>query len=257
VLRALLDAMPKSRWVQLRVPIDTVDFFPTPLNEATAFAGTDAARIGFPNQCFLTNATDAGTWYDRNWVANPPALHNYMAQATRYMSVGGETCQVEPDAYKQPSGCVNALAELTRYHWSVLNAEFYEPTLQRWKSEGCYDTIAKRLGYRFEPQNAQVQPSVRPGGEMRVDFSIRNSGFAGPSNARDLQIVLRRRSQGQFRLQHPHRQLAKRPRRVGGRDGFQPTLRHRDDRCCRRGLSLCGRSLVSVSERTDSVAGRP
>jgi Domain of unknown function (DUF4832)/Domain of unknown function (DUF4874) len=195
VLRALLGAMPKSRWVQLRLPADTVDFFPTPLNEATAFAATDAARIGFSNQCFVTNATDAGTWYDRNGV-DTPALRNYMAETSRYMSVGGETCQVEPDAYKQPSGCDNTIAELTRYHWSFLNADFYEPTLQRWKSEGCYDTIAKRLGYRFELQNAQVQQAVRPGGELRVDFSIRNSGFAGPSNARDLQIVLRRRADG-------------------------------------------------------------
>jgi hypothetical protein len=195
VMKALLAALPKSRWLQLRYPGDHVDFFPTPLTETTAFTGSDAARIGFSNQCFVVNSHDAGTWLDRNGQ-DSSAQRNYMAQASRYMSVGGETCQVEPDPYKQPAGCENTIAELTRYHWSFLNNDFHMPTLDRWRAEGCYATIRKRLGYRFELQSASVQQTVRPGGQMQVDFTLRNSGFAGPSNPRDLQIVLRRRSDG-------------------------------------------------------------
>jgi hypothetical protein len=195
VMRALLKAIPTSRWLQLRYPGDTTDFFPSPLNEQTAFAGTDASRIGFANQCFVVNSHDAGTWLDRQ--GNPSqALRDYMASATPYMAVGGETCQVVPDPYQQPSGCENTLSELTRYHWSFLNMDFYEPTLERWRAEGCYDTIDKRLGYRFELQSVRAPSIVRPGAELRVNLALRNGGFAGPSNARGLELVLRRRSDG-------------------------------------------------------------
>jgi Domain of unknown function (DUF4832)/Domain of unknown function (DUF4874) len=197
VLRAILAALPKSRWMQLRYPGDHLAIYPTPLSQASAFNASDQARVGFANMCFLANEHDAGTWLDQA-DSTGQAKRSYMQAATKYMAVGGETCQVQPDAMKQPAGCDKALSELALYHWSFLNKDFYEPTLTRWKNEGCYDTIARRLGYRLALQSAQVQEAVRPGGELRLSFALRNSGFAAPSNARGLQVVLRRQSDGQL-----------------------------------------------------------
>jgi hypothetical protein len=197
VMQAMLQALPASRWMQLRYPGDHLANFPTPLSETTAFDGSAQSRVGFANMCFVTNSHDAGTWLDQS-DSTGQAKREYMQAATRYMAVGGETCQSTPDPQQQPASCDNSLAELARYHWSFMNSNFYEPTLNRWKTEGCYDTIARRLGYRFELQSAQVQEAVKPGGEFRLGFALRNAGFAGPTGTRGLQVLLRRQGDGKL-----------------------------------------------------------
>jgi hypothetical protein len=76
VLKALLDALPQSRMIQVRTPqmkqryvfgVDALTSSPA-LTDANAFDGSDAARIGFHNDCFLSSPNDYGTYDD------PPCL---------------------------------------------------------------------------------------------------------------------------------------------------------------------------------------
>src|SRR5579871_831801 len=72
VLRALLDALPKNRMVQVRTPsikqkfvgglLATINI--AGLTESEAFAGSLNSRIGFHNDCFLASVDDYGTFYD-------------------------------------------------------------------------------------------------------------------------------------------------------------------------------------------------
>ena len=92
VLKALLDALPKSRMIQVRTPqmkqryVFGVDA-PTssaPLTDANAFDSSDAARIGFHNDCFLSSPNDYGTYDDYGNSSSPRAdaysiLHAYAA----------------------------------------------------------------------------------------------------------------------------------------------------------------------------------
>src|SRR6185295_13966836 len=68
----------------------------TPANAAAfAFDGSAAARIGFHNDCFLADATDAGTFADYDGATDGQditRLRDYQAQETRFTVMGGETC---------------------------------------------------------------------------------------------------------------------------------------------------------------------
>ena len=189
VLFALLDALPAARCVVIRTPDYKRKIFndSNPLTPEEAFSGTKKARTGAHNDCFLASATDYGTYLDNDIEGDK----DYLNQDNRYVPQGGETCS--PSAY---SGCSNALADLARMHWSVLNKDYNTDVLNQWVSEGCMEEIKRRLGYRFRLLDAVLGDSVKPGGILPIRFRIVNEGFASPYNARNLEFVIRNKSTG-------------------------------------------------------------
>ena len=184
VLFALLDALSVKRDVVIRTPdykrkIFQVD---TPLDSAEAFLGSDRSRTGAHNDCFLASATDYGTYLDNDIEGDK----DYLNQDNRYVPQGGETCCDCGFA-----GCTNALTDLARMHWSVLNKDYNHDVLNRWINEGCMDEVKRRLGYRFELIEATIPDSIKPGGIFNLHFKIINRGFASPYNPRNLEIILR------------------------------------------------------------------
>ena len=179
VVDALLDALPATRSVQLRTPgFKRAYYGAAPLTATTAYSGTAAARLGHHNDCFLASEDDFGTF------ADPAVERPYLAADSTYVPVGGETCAVNPPR----SECASALAELARFHWSYLNADYHPDVLASWRSGGCLPEIQRRLGYRFALTEGTFDTAGR---SVRVRLGIRNEGFAAPYNARLVQLVLR------------------------------------------------------------------
>jgi hypothetical protein len=56
------------------------------------------------------------------------------------------------------------------------------------------------MGYRFVLTEATATPAMKPGGDLRVAFTVRNDGFAPPFNPRPLYAVL---SNGKSRFAAP------------------------------------------------------
>src|SRR5690606_12720981 len=141
ILLALLAALPPSRMTQIRTPNAKADIFgSSPLTEALAFGGSDQARTGHHNDCFLATDSDYGTYPDpiETWK-------DYVASDGRYTPIGGETCQLNPPR----TDCAAAGQEMERLHWSFLNALYDTDVIDAWETEGCLGEIQKRLGYRF------------------------------------------------------------------------------------------------------------
>ncbi len=191
ILAALLAAMPTNRMVQIRYPNDIKNNYPQALSIATAFSGSRQARIGFKNDCFLANQSDAGTY-----KPDLPMLKSYISQISPFVVVGGETCQVTPAEHR--SDCPTAEAELARFHWSYLNANFYAADLDRWRQAGCYSKIASSLGYRFQLVRSSFPTQVQRDRQLTGNFVIKNSGYASPFNPRGLELILRHRSTGKI-----------------------------------------------------------
>jgi Domain of unknown function (DUF4832)/Domain of unknown function (DUF4874) len=189
ILDAILAALPKSRMVDIRYPGDFLDLYPIPLTPASAFSGINQARVGHHNDCFLASADDVGTYY-------PPeradAFKRYLEQISPYVAFGGETCQVSPQQAR--TDCATALAEMQRYHWSYINIDFFAPAIEQWKREGCFNTIAKKLGYRFQLVRSEIPTRAAPGGTFSMNFSVLNDGWASPYNPRKIEIVLREKT---------------------------------------------------------------
>jgi Domain of unknown function (DUF4832)/Domain of unknown function (DUF4874) len=186
ILAALLTAMPTNRMVQMRYPQDIKSSYPQPLTSASAFRGIPQSRVGFKNDCFLSNPSDAGTY-----EPDLPGLKNYATQIASFIPVGGETCGSTPP--QQRTDCPSAQAELAKFHWSYINANFYKPALDRWREEGCYDKIGRSLGYRFQLVRSSFPATLQRKGQLKGNFVIQNIGYASPFNPRNLELILRDR----------------------------------------------------------------
>jgi uncharacterized protein DUF4832/uncharacterized protein DUF4874 len=187
VLHALLDALPKSITVQVRTMYMKQRILGVPTGTAgaltpeQAYSGSDLARVGHHNDCFLASPDDYGTF-----LSDPLSLdEDYLAADSRYVPVGGETCNVNPPKSEWPS----AEELMSRFHYSYLNIEYNPDVLNSWGTEGLTEA-AKRLGYRFTLVGGDYAATVRAGGRLHVGFDVRNDGFAAPYQRQDAQLVL-------------------------------------------------------------------
>jgi hypothetical protein len=175
ILTALLAVLPAARMSQIRTPMFKSDLYGGALTADRAFSGTDQARVGHHNDCFLASDTDLGTY------ATPiDTWKQYVADEGQYTPVGGETCALNPPR----TDCASATAEMARLHWSFLNINYRPEVLSGWMQGGCMPEIRKTLGYRFTLVDVAYSERVRPGGLLVVQVNLRNDGWAAPYNAR-------------------------------------------------------------------------
>jgi hypothetical protein len=190
VLDAILDALPANRMTAVRYPFGKQEMLAssTPLNPATAFQATTAARTGFHNDCFLVDNTDSGTYREGQIAADKA----YLAAETLYVLMGGETCGPNPPR----SQCPTALAEMARFHWSYANWDYHPSVIMEWVDGGCMQEIEQRLGYRFVLTRGTYPTAVRPGDGLSLHIELENQGFAPLYNPRPVRPVLRHRATG-------------------------------------------------------------
>jgi Domain of unknown function (DUF4832)/Domain of unknown function (DUF4874)/FG-GAP-like repeat len=193
IVDKLMSVLPPDRAIAVRYPAAKMQLFASqPLSATEAFTNTTKARIGHHNDCFLAGTTDRGTYAD---AATPRETERtYHAADSLYTPQGGETCGVDDSsAY---SSCTNALAQLARYHYSVLNIDYDPTVLGLWSSGGCMAEIQKRLGYRFRLIDSTAATEVAAGKTLTLTLRVTNEGFANLYNPRRLEVVLRPRAGG-------------------------------------------------------------
>ncbi|MES2265164.1 MAG: DUF4832 domain-containing protein [Bacteroidota bacterium] len=207
VIKALLDAVPADRMIQLRYPQLRQRYIygvnaplsSAPLTESGAFTETDIARLGFHNDCFMASADDFGTYTDYGNSATPRAsdgavlntLKDYFKADSKFVVVGGETCS---DGYSPTNDCEPAgkiQAEFAALHYSFINAHYNTEVTNDWQDGGCMDNIKRNLGYRFVLQNASLPDNVVKGTDLNIVLNIKNAGYASPYNKRTVKLVLR------------------------------------------------------------------
>jgi len=209
VLKALLDALPKSRMVQVRTPRIRQRFVygprasisSSPMMDNEAFTATDKSRIALHNDCFLSSADDYGTFDDNGNSPEPkvPAmdvLRKYWIAESRYVAVGGETCD---NAFSPQNDCApwgHAVQEMASMHYSFLNVSYNNLVNNDWQTQGCMAAIKKKLGYRFVLQQAILPVKLHATVAMPIAVTLINEGFASPYNPRQLQLILRNKLSG-------------------------------------------------------------
>ncbi|MBK1827646.1 DUF4832 domain-containing protein [Haloferula rosea] len=173
----ILKHTPRSRMVALRYPELKRSIFKRrkPLGEEEAYKATDLARTGHHNDCFLSSPNDVGT-YGRGKDSRLEEV-DYLAKETRYTVYGGETC-----ALHGLNDAERTLAELDFLNASYLNSGYHPEVLAKWKDQGCYAEVSRRLGARFHVSEATVN-----GG--RLTLTINNLGFASLFNARPVFLM--------------------------------------------------------------------
>jgi Domain of unknown function (DUF4832)/Domain of unknown function (DUF4874) len=182
IVVALLDALPPSRMTQVRTPAAKQKMFGGPLTPEQAFTGIPAARVGHHNDCFLAGETDSGT-YPPNEIEK---WKEYVAQETRFVPMGGETCSYSPPR----SDCASATAEMKRLHFSFINQDYQPRVVNSWTTGGCRGEMDRLMGYRLRLLDADVPETLRPGDRFRFRVRLHNDGWAAPFNPRSVYLVL-------------------------------------------------------------------
>jgi len=192
ILFAILDALPKDRMVIIRSPrYKRAIFTGSEINDDSvltrdrAFDGSNLARVGHLNDCFLSSPDDVGTYRlgDQGWTVEREL--EFIGTESQFVPWGGETCRLDPRGR-----CNNAVAEMTKLHINYLNIDYNGDVLYGWKDRGCFNDIRRRLGYRFVLESAQLPQQLNSGQEFNLMFKIRNVGFGELYNPRNVEIVL-------------------------------------------------------------------
>ncbi|XP_063586728.1 uncharacterized protein LOC134764117 isoform X2 [Penaeus indicus] len=189
VVSELLQALPVSREIQLRTPKYKRRILErtSALTEDEAFGEEQVARIGHHNDCFLASDTDYGTF------TNKTEEYPYVQQETQYVTMGGESCNLNPPR----SDCPTALKELEELHYTYLNADYHPDVLDAWNSQDCFDEVYSSLGYRLVGVMARMPEKASLGSTVHVGVQVQNMGWAAPINYRRAEILLLHETSGE------------------------------------------------------------
>jgi fibronectin type 3 domain-containing protein len=189
VLTALMNAVPKSRQIEVRRPMFIRDMYPKQmLSASTAFNQSNFARTGYHDDALLSTEDENGTYVDPSFSRK--AELNWADNHDKYTPFVGESDELS--SYSDPD---NAVYELGKLHAQILNSEYLPEVLNKWKNTtyqgaNTFDYISKHLGYRFVLSSASLNRSIEKGGALHLMLRFQNTGFANLINARDYQIVL-------------------------------------------------------------------
>ncbi|MBE7419848.1 MAG: DUF4832 domain-containing protein [Ideonella sp.] len=178
------------------------DWYPSPLSRNDAYSGNDRSRTGFHNDCFMASANDQfqlpgpNTINDFTFTSSALAQRNYVSAISEFAPMGGETCAGSAQRLACAGGSDNAglaggiMNEGPRYHLAYLNRSYYVGFHNAWNSGGCYSSVSRLMGYRFQFDSLSHADSVARGATLAVDVKMRNVGWARIYSARRLRAVL-------------------------------------------------------------------
>jgi hypothetical protein len=172
IYKNILANFPSDRQVQLRTPAFI-------RNISSSLTTSEKAKIGHYNDCFLANTSDMGTY------SNPDIDKTYLATISLNSIIGGETCAVSTRSI-----CSTAVAEMQQLHFSYLNQDYHPNVISGWKTNGCFNTIKKKLGYRLSLVNTNYPTLIGQGDSFNFKATIKNDGFASIYNPRKIYLVL-------------------------------------------------------------------
>ena len=210
VVTAMLDACPSDRFLLVRYPLIKTEYLgdENALDSVQGFSGTNRARLGHHNDAFLNSYGNDGTYgRDGDGPEDDPILRAYIATETLYVPNGGETNVEKSSLANTVAKYDTTMAELRRYHWSFCGSSYSKKVTDKWRANGAFDEMNRKLGYRYQLVDADLPETVEAGEQVQVQMKIRNVGFAPIYNERKAYLVLRNQESG-IRIQ-----LASDPRR--------------------------------------------
>jgi len=190
IIDAIISALPSDKMALIRVPYYKLLYlYDTAITESIAFNETEQTRIGYHNDGWIWDVTDANTFDDDS--DNRAAEQSYLASETSYVPY-----IVTPGTNNAYAQAANAIALVGQYHISAIGANHYQATdlYAHWVSENEWDDIEMALGYRYVLTETIAPISLSTSDTLWFAITMKNAGSAGIYNDRNFQIVLRNQS---------------------------------------------------------------
>ena len=194
VITAVLDACPADRFVLTRYPLIKIGYMgdENTLTSSQAHNGTARARLGHHNDAFLNAWGNDGTYgRDGDGPDDDPVLRRYVATETLYVPNGGETNVEDNSRANIVAQHDTTIAELSRFHWSFCGSEYAQAVTNKWRNNGTFAEMERRLGYRFQLKQGTYPARASRGGNMAIQITLVNKGFAPMYNYRPVYLVLK------------------------------------------------------------------
>jgi hypothetical protein len=182
---AVLANTPATTIVYFTQPKDLAKWYP---NNAT---GAAKARVGFVNDCYMANHTDA-----HRFTGLTDPMRDYVKTMTRDSGFGGETCHNVSNPEQRRLTCAQALSEGAAYHLTWLNRSYSPVFINSWKSEGCFSEISRSMGYRLRLDSVKHSTVASRGTTTTITVGLRNVGWARLVSKRPLVVTLRHKTTG-------------------------------------------------------------
>jgi Domain of unknown function (DUF4832)/Domain of unknown function (DUF4874) len=212
-----LEVMPEDRMITVRYPRYKFQYFGhadqtpiAPITTTEAFQGTPRSRLGSNDECLNCGEWNAGTWW--SWKNDAKGIKAFLAKESRYTVHAGEVDdQLGPTKTDEDGdgwtsdydACDRMTTLFAEQHMSTVDTEggtgfASQKAFERWRKDGCYDTIAQKLGYRFELVRAVLPTAAQPGAGFKGTVVVKNVGWAAPYNPRGLELILRNKASGKI-----------------------------------------------------------
>jgi hypothetical protein len=148
------------------------------------YGNTFVGRIGFYNDSFLGTWGDSGTFSVSSVNATPTAAQvSYWQTQTVNLPVIGETNMVNTPR----TDCSNAMIEMDRFNWSLLNKDYFPAVITGWQTNGCFTTIQRNLGYNFRLNSSNITNGV-------LTINMGNYGYANLFKSRKAFLICKNTS---------------------------------------------------------------
>jgi len=183
IAERMMEVVPQDRQICFRTPEFKMRYLKMkgldvkPLTAGEAYQPTIKARWAGHNDCFVSSASDVGTYHSDE-------EREFWAEDTKYTAMGGETCKL-----CEYSNGENAVKEMEKYHWSYLCNSYHPAVLGQWVDDNHYDEIDRRLGYRIVLDKATLTQEPKAGEKFEAVMTLHNAGFAAPVNKRDVELI--------------------------------------------------------------------
>lgn len=189
VANALLEAIPETTTVAVRRPeyIRNIAGRKEPVTAGEAFGNSKIARLAFHNDALMSERTDMDTYIDPDFPLDDE--FKWINSQTRYTPFIGETNKIS--AYNDVKRAIPFL-DLMNAH--SLNIEYHPGVLKKWKNGiyhdmNAYEYITMMLGYRFVLKEVKLSGELHPGGTLRFDMELMNTGFGHLLREKKFELV--------------------------------------------------------------------
>lgn len=158
------------------------------------------SRIGLYNDGYMGSDSDLGTYSNRDietaWLAEQTMTSYYGGEFSGNIDFAKKYDTYLPE---------NAIPEMYKTHLSYINGNIFQLYKDYTFSE-AYDVggvdnsayygqtvfsfIRDHLGYRYVLRDSKITPETQQGGEVQVNFSVENTGFANQIPAAQSYILI-------------------------------------------------------------------
>jgi chitodextrinase len=158
-------------------------------------------RLGFHDDCFLSDSADMGTYDNNSWMGwyDVPTKRSWMYSMLTsfgtYKEAGGETCDSNGNDTVSESQL-----EMSELHYTEINQDYAPVNVSFWQStnvpaqgidpaETVFTRFQRKLGYRFRLVDATFPTSTTAGGNFTFSADISNDGYGGLIHQRPVFLV--------------------------------------------------------------------